>query len=324
MSLLRIDPIPIEVRDWMFRCEVKECIRHDFLDSQEEITAENRTMLLEWLLEIINDPSFAYHPEVFHLAIRYIDKFCCTQQIKTSRYQLLGSACLVIAAKYAETVPSMKKGAPGLLSVMCDLADDMFSKKELESYEACILSHLQWKLNLVTPAVFFEAFLVLLPLTDQYLLHSIWLKGMWMMNNAMMDYTFAKELPSVLAISALKTTVQMIAPDMSAICDNIIKDEINRVQKFSTISNGAIDTIIKYYIEISLQAEETLDVNVTSANSHAGDENINIFDDPSPKSTHSKSKVFRMDTPGETPNPSPVFTSDGNDSESEYGSGSDF
>jgi len=48
--------------------------------------------------------------ETLHLAVLLVDKFCHSKKIIKRKYQVLGGACLYIAAKYEEiTTPRLKK-----------------------------------------------------------------------------------------------------------------------------------------------------------------------------------------------------------------------
>lgn len=43
--------------------------------------------------------------EVFPLSVNYLDRFLCVRDIKKTRLQLLGAACMFLASKLKESTP---------------------------------------------------------------------------------------------------------------------------------------------------------------------------------------------------------------------------
>ena len=70
---------------------------------QLEIKSHMRKMVSDWMLEVCEEQRC--QPEVFHLAINYMDRFLSEVRIKKSQFQLLACVCLFLASKFKETCP---------------------------------------------------------------------------------------------------------------------------------------------------------------------------------------------------------------------------
>ena len=71
--------------------------------NHEQVKAQMRKEVAEWMLEIAE----AEHaqPEVFCLAMNYLDRFLSECPIKRSQLQLLAAVCLLVAWKVREHEP---------------------------------------------------------------------------------------------------------------------------------------------------------------------------------------------------------------------------
>lgn len=71
----------------------------NYLASHEDLTAEHRAILVDWLMEICED--LAFKRDTFHFAVNYFDRFLSrTEHIQKNILQLIGVACLSIAGKF--------------------------------------------------------------------------------------------------------------------------------------------------------------------------------------------------------------------------------
>lgn len=60
-----------------------------------------RTILLDWIVDI--HLKFKMFPQTFFIVTAIIDKYLSLKHVKKEELQLVGSAALLIAAKYEET-----------------------------------------------------------------------------------------------------------------------------------------------------------------------------------------------------------------------------
>lgn len=70
---------------------------------QPELKPHMRKIVAEWMMEIAEDQGC--QPDVFPLAISYMDRVLARVAIKKSQFQLLACVCLFIASKFKETSP---------------------------------------------------------------------------------------------------------------------------------------------------------------------------------------------------------------------------
>ena len=98
------------------------------IDIQTEIKWYMRPYLLDFLIE--SHAAFGLLPETLFLAVNLLDRYCSRRVVYKKHYQLVGSATLLIAAKYGDhkdRVPVIKE----LRGTCCGLYDDdMFLQME--------------------------------------------------------------------------------------------------------------------------------------------------------------------------------------------------
>jgi len=70
------------------------------MDSQPEINASMRAILVDWLVDVHN--KFELSPETFYLTINIIDRFLARKAVPRRELQLLGIGAMLIASKYEE------------------------------------------------------------------------------------------------------------------------------------------------------------------------------------------------------------------------------
>ena len=77
--------------------------RNYFASVQTEIKHHMSKEVADWMLEVCEDRSC--NPEVFSLAMNYLDRFLSVCRIGRSQLQLLGAVCLMVAWKVREHEP---------------------------------------------------------------------------------------------------------------------------------------------------------------------------------------------------------------------------
>ena len=110
------------------------------IDIQTEIQWFMRPYLLDFLIEA--HTAFALSPDTLFLAINLLDRYCSKRIVYKRHYQLVGSAALLIAAKFGdqkERVPTIRE----LKCMCCALYDDdMFTQMEWH-----VLQTLGWNIG---------------------------------------------------------------------------------------------------------------------------------------------------------------------------------
>ena len=62
-----------------------------------------RKIVVEWMLEVTEEQHC--HPEVFALAVNYLDRVLSRLPIQKSNFQLVACVCIFVASKFKETNP---------------------------------------------------------------------------------------------------------------------------------------------------------------------------------------------------------------------------
>merc|ERR1711923_215957 len=91
-------------------------------------------------------------PRLFTLAASLMDMFLLKCKIKLSQLQLLGSACLSLAAK------SRKIQLSGDALIKC--SDYAITTEEIQAWEKLVLTKLDWNVNLVIPQDYLDLFCI--------------------------------------------------------------------------------------------------------------------------------------------------------------------
>ncbi|KAL9599158.1 MAG: hypothetical protein Q9219_004025 [cf. Caloplaca sp. 3 TL-2023] len=156
LSDLASEEYGAEVLEHMERMERETMPDVASMDIQTEIRWFMRPYLLDFLIEAHTASSLL--PETLFLTINLLDRYCSKRIVYKRHYQLVGSAALLIAAKYGdrkERVPTIKE-----LRCMCcgQYDDDMFTQMEWH-----VLQTLGWNIGHPTIDGFLQLALEHLP-----------------------------------------------------------------------------------------------------------------------------------------------------------------
>jgi len=66
------------------------------MTKQPDITFPMRSILVDWLIEVSEE--YKLNTETIFLAVNYIDRFLSYMSVQRARLQLVGTACMFIAA----------------------------------------------------------------------------------------------------------------------------------------------------------------------------------------------------------------------------------
>ncbi|XP_026228148.1 cyclin-A1 isoform X2 [Anabas testudineus] len=131
--------------------EIKFRPKPDYLEKHPEITSGMRVILVDWLVEVVQE--YKLRSETLHLAVNYLDRFLsCTAHVKRGKLQLVGTAALLIAAKYEEI-------SPPELNEFVYITDSTYTKKQLIQMEHVFLRVLAFKVAAPTANQFLRLFM---------------------------------------------------------------------------------------------------------------------------------------------------------------------
>lgn len=129
----------------MYEClretEQENMVNPSYMANQPHINMKMRAILVDWLVEAHS--KFKMHAETLFLAIWVIDRYLELRQVRRSRLQLVGITALLIAAKYEEIYPPE-------LKELVYITDRAYSKQDILTMEASILSALEFRLTVPT------------------------------------------------------------------------------------------------------------------------------------------------------------------------------
>ena len=66
------------------------------MTKQPDITFSMRSILVDWLIEVGEE--YKLNNETIYLAVNYIDRFLTHMSVQRAKLQLVGAACMFIAA----------------------------------------------------------------------------------------------------------------------------------------------------------------------------------------------------------------------------------
>ena len=121
---------------------------------QPELKPHMRKIVTDWMLEVCQDQEAG--PEVFLLAVHYLDTFLSTTTIRKSQFQLVAATCLLLASKFSAVV------AISALQLVL-YTDHSVTVEELVQWEQQVLNSLQWQLSTPTSNSFLEQLVARLP-----------------------------------------------------------------------------------------------------------------------------------------------------------------
>ncbi|XP_057786003.1 G2/mitotic-specific cyclin-2-like [Salvia miltiorrhiza] len=163
----------------------------DYMDSQPEINAKMRAILVDWLVQVHN--KFELSQETLYLTINLVDRYLASKNTQRKELQLVGLGAMLIASKYEEI------WAPEV-SELVFISDSSYSSAQILAMEKKILGQLEWSLTVPTPYVFLVRFIKASMTDDAKVENMVYLLA----ELAMMNYTSAIRCsPSMIAASAV-------------------------------------------------------------------------------------------------------------------------
>jgi len=108
---------------------------------QTEINSNMRITLLSWLVKTAED--YRLENSTYHLAVQFLDHALSIINVKRGQFQLLGCACLWLAAKLEELQPPQ-------VNSLVFIADYCFDAEQLMNYEQKLMRLFEYKAAMPT------------------------------------------------------------------------------------------------------------------------------------------------------------------------------
>jgi len=125
--------------------ETKFLPKWNYMSKQPDITHSMRAILVDWLVEVAEE--YKLQTETLYLAVSYIDRFLSYMSVQRAKLQLVGTACMFIAAKYEEIYPPD-------VGEFVYITDDTYNKRQVLRMEHLVLKVLNFDLSVPSSHLF--------------------------------------------------------------------------------------------------------------------------------------------------------------------------
>jgi hypothetical protein len=131
------------------------------------------------------------------MAVLLVDKYCNERNIIKRKYQVLGGACLYIAAKYQEiTTPRLKK--------FIEISDGAYSNEELLIMESEVLMTLKFSLYEKSTLTFFQ-----IKCEEYDVPKFVMGLGYFILEMCLVEFEFCKKKPTYLSLAILYAAMKL-------------------------------------------------------------------------------------------------------------------
>ncbi|CAN1176081.1 CYCA1-1, partial [Linum perenne] len=176
----------------------------DFMErTQTDIDASMRAILIDWLVEVAEE--YELVPDTLYLAVNYIDRYLSGNVINRKRLQLLGVACMMIAAKYEEIC------APHA-GQFCFITDNTYFKDEVTSLKRSHLSFLHVGFCLLSLCSICRRFVRASQGLDEVPSMQLECLASYIAELSLLEYNMLCHPPSVVAASSIFLAKFIISP----------------------------------------------------------------------------------------------------------------
>jgi len=170
----------------------------DYMDSQSDINARMRSILVNWLIEV--HEKFRLRSPTLYLTVSIVDRFLSKVQVTRSKLQLVGCVAMLLASKFEEIYP------PEVQDFVY-IADSAYTREEILAMESTVIRALGWDMSVVTPHMFANRFLQLCGSTEWEQIYTFYLLEL-----ALVEYRMIQYKASELAAAAVHLTLKL-SPD---------------------------------------------------------------------------------------------------------------
>ncbi|XP_060672933.1 cyclin-A1-4-like [Ziziphus jujuba] len=168
---------------------------------QKDINANMRAILVDWLVEVSED--YKLVPDTLFLTINYIDRYLSDNLMSMKYLQLLGIACMLIAAGYVEI-------SPPDVEEFCN--DNAFSRKDVLEMKTSVLHYLKFERTAPTTISFLKRFVCAAQATSEVPSAQMVCLAKYITELSLVEYSMLRYTPSLIAASAVFLAKYMLTP----------------------------------------------------------------------------------------------------------------
>ncbi|XP_024396701.1 cyclin-A1-4 isoform X1 [Physcomitrium patens] len=187
-----------DIYEHLRMAEMKRRPSANFMESiQQDVNPTMRGILVDWLVEVRHVAGeYRLVPDTLYLAVSYIDRYLSAQVVTRQRLQLLGVACMLIAAKYEEIcAPQVEE--------FCYITDSTYCREEVLEMERGVLNVLKFELTTPTTKSFLRRFVRAAQASCKGPSLVLEFLGNYLAELTLVEYGFLPFLPSMIAASAV-------------------------------------------------------------------------------------------------------------------------
>ncbi|XP_002454880.1 cyclin-A1-3 [Sorghum bicolor] len=175
--------------------ETKKRPSTDFMETiQKDVNPSMRAILIDWLVEVAEE--YRLVPDTLYLTVNYIDRYLSGNEINRQRLQLLGVACMLIAAKYEEIcAPQVEE--------FCYITDNTYFRDEVLEMEASVLNYLKFEMTAPTAKCFLRRFARSAQACDEDPALHLEFLASYIAELSLLEYNLLSYPPSLIAASAI-------------------------------------------------------------------------------------------------------------------------
>jgi len=179
-----------DIYQYLKESELKHMPKWTYMTKQTDITHTMRSILVDWLVEVGEE--YKLQTETLFLAVSYIDRFLSFMAVQRSKLQLVGTACMFIAAKYEEIYPPD-------VSEFVYITDDTYNKRQVLRMEHLVLKVLEFDLSVPTAHLFVNKMCQMIPTEEKVRSLSLYLAELSLVDGE----NFLRYQPSQVAAAAV-------------------------------------------------------------------------------------------------------------------------
>ncbi|CAF1264206.1 unnamed protein product [Adineta steineri] len=150
--LINVDEYASEILIHLKEREHASRPKLNYMRKQTELTWDMRAILIDWLSEVADE--YKLYSETLHLAVNFLDRFLSRMSVTKSKFQLIGTTALYLAAKCEEVYPPNA-------GEFAYVTDNAYTKKQVLKIEDLLLQTLHFEVSTVTTHTFLLHYLKL-------------------------------------------------------------------------------------------------------------------------------------------------------------------
>ncbi|KAM9795579.1 cyclin-A2 [Neosynchiropus ocellatus] len=147
-----------EIHAYLRELEERNRPKAGYMKKQPDITNSMRAILVDWLVEVGEE--YKLQNETLYLAVNYIDRFLSSMSVLRGKLQLVGTAAMLLAAKFEEIYPPE-------VAEFVYITDDTYTKKQVLRMEHLVLKVLSFDLAAPTINQFLSQYFARQPANKQ-------------------------------------------------------------------------------------------------------------------------------------------------------------